>query len=182
MRTIYTNISDTCLWDHFRHGDDEAFALIYRSHVHALFDYGSRFSSDTEFVRDCIHDLFVELSNHRSTLGSTDNIRFYLVRSLKNKIVRQQKRVHDTVSIDDCFMLEAIPDVDREEKESLRVKKKLLRDTLNQMSERQKEIIYLRYIIELNNEEIAEVMGISYQAVRNTLYKALETLRKRISK
>ncbi|MDR3094622.1 MAG: sigma-70 family RNA polymerase sigma factor [Bacteroidales bacterium] len=179
--TTTTN-TDIELWEHFRQGDESAFALIYQSYVQILFNYGSKLSSDVHFVMDCIHDLFVDLSNSRNTIGDTANIRFYLIKSLKNKMLRQLKIKQKTIHSDDYFSADAAWDTGYEEDESLKEQKKLLRNALNQLPARQKECVYLRYIIELSNEEISVVMNINYQAVRNTLSKALGNLRKELGK
>ena len=175
--------NDAQLWDAFRNGDDRAFSCIYDAHVQALFQYGSKLSPDTDVVKDCIQDLFVDITKHRTTIGSTDNIRFYLIRSLKHKILRQLKSHNraDTID-DDPFLLEAAFDEQLLEQETTRHQRQCLRDAINKLPERQKEAIYLRYIMDLKNEEIAQIMDISYQAVRNTLHKAIENLRKTISK
>jgi RNA polymerase sigma factor (sigma-70 family) len=49
---------------------------------------------------------------------------------------------------------------------------------LNSLGERQKEIVYLRYYSGLNSKEIAEMLGVSNQTVRNTLCTALVKIRK----
>ncbi len=187
---MYSNVSkinhitsgDTQLWDSFRNGDTHALSNIYNAHIQALFQYGSKLSSDTEFVKDCIHDLFVDISHHRSTIGCTDNIRFYLIRSLKHKILRNLKKYNNTDMVNDYpFVLEAAFDEQLLEPETNRHRRLCLRDALNALPERQKEVIYLRYIMDFKNEEIAQIMDINYQAVRNTLHKAIESLRKTIS-
>jgi len=174
--------NDAQLWDSFRDGNAHALSDIYHAHIQALFQYGSKFSVDTEFVKDCIHDLFVDLSNHRTTIGATDNIRFYLIRSLKHKILRNLKSRNNLDMYDDYpFHLEATVD-ELQEQETNQHVRKCIRDAINKLPERQKEAIFLRYFMDFKNEEIAQVMNINYQAVRNILYKAIENLRKTISK
>lgn len=45
------------------------------------------------------------------------------------------------------------------------------------LSNRQREIIYLRFYQNLDYEEISEVMNINYQASRNLLSHAIKVLR-----
>lgn len=181
------NCPDALLWNKFRSGEHESLEQIYNLHIQALYRYGLKLSADESFVMDCIHDLFVDLFKNRKTVGTTVNIRFYLIRSLKNKIIRSASTFHKNIfrSIEDHpFFLE--PSVEEpslpEEKEMIRHKRRLLREALDKLPDRQKEAVYLRYINNFNNEEIAQIMGISYQAVRNTLHKAIENLRKSISR
>lgn len=176
---------DRQLWNRFREGDPAAFSDIYETHIQALFRYGTKLLPDDSRVLDCIHDLFVELHLHRNTIGETDNIRLYLFQSLKHKIFRHLKnsRKIATDALDrHPFLLEATFDEQPDDPETTRQKRRLLRRALNQLPSRQKEIIYLRYINDFDLEEITRIMDISYQAVRNTLHKAIETLRRSLSK
>lgn len=49
---------------------------------------------------------------------------------------------------------------------------------LAQLSNRQKEIIYLKFYQELNYDEVSEIMNINYQAARNLLYQSIKSLKK----
>ncbi|MEG2947371.1 MAG: sigma-70 family RNA polymerase sigma factor, partial [Bacteroidales bacterium] len=49
---------------------------------------------------------------------------------------------------------------------------------LASLTEREKEIIYLRYVHEMKIEEIAEIQGIHVQSIRNSLYRSIGKLRK----
>ena len=176
---------DAQLWDSFRNGDDDVLSGIYDTHIQALFKYGSKLSHDEFFVMDCIHDLFVYLIQHRATVGRTDNILFYLILSLKRKMLHSRKKYTTDIFDEHAFFLESASDNDGDqacEDENDRHQRRRLRDALNKLPERQKEAIYLRYIMDFKNEEIAQIMEINYQSVRNMLHKAIEFLRKNLSK
>ena len=183
-RIMYCDVNnDAYLWDTFRNGDDQAaLTHIYNAHVQALFKYGSKLSKDESFVMDCIHDLFADVIHHRSTIGGTDNIRLYLIRSLRNKMLRNLKKQKTDLLEDYPFLLEGVLDEPLHEQTTNQNQRRRLREALNKLPERQKEAVYLRYIMDFENEEIVKIMGISYQAVRNTLHKAIEYLRKNLSK
>ena len=63
------------------------------------------------------------------------------------------------------------------EQEFSKIKIKTLAQLLNELSTRQREVIYLKYYSALSTKEISEVMNISYQSVQNTLQKAFTKLR-----
>jgi len=88
MGDNYQIIPDSLLWKEFIHGNEDAFRLIYQGHVQTLFKYGYNFTHDEALIKDCIQDIFVDLMKYRSTIGSSDNIRLYLFKSLKRKIIR----------------------------------------------------------------------------------------------
>jgi len=170
--------NDVQIWDSFRKKDTAALSYIYIQHASFLFQYGLMLSPDTNFVMDCIHDLFEDLIHYQTTVHSTTNIRFYLCRSLKNKILRNQKKQHttDTIHDDSVFFKVAIEDQTHQH-ETNRHQRYCLQKAIKKLPERQKEVIYLRYFLDCNNHEIMQIMNISYQAERDLLHKAIKNLR-----
>ncbi|MFV0267448.1 MAG: RNA polymerase sigma factor, partial [Draconibacterium sp.] len=70
---------DYNLWENFKKGKDYAVSEIYDRHVDFLFNYGKKFTADEDIVLDTIQDIFFDLIRNRKNLGSTDNIRLYLL-------------------------------------------------------------------------------------------------------
>ena len=52
-----------------------------------------------------------------------------------------------------------------------------LQEALNQLSNRQKEVLYLKYQQGLDYENICEIMDISYQSARNLTASALKRMK-----
>jgi RNA polymerase sigma-70 factor (ECF subfamily) len=52
---------------------------------------------------------------------------------------------------------------------------------IDQLSNRQKEIIYLKFYQNLSYEEVSEIMNINYQVARNLLHQAIKAMRKILS-
>ncbi len=176
---------DQDLWNAFRKGDENAFGQIARKHYKSLFSYGSKFSKDREFVKDCIQDLYFELWTRRETLGDTDFVKFYLLKSLRRKIHREsnkRNRIPEESELD--FEAENDRDASIEEQiieiESNEEKVRLLNHHLRLLPKRQQEIIYLKFYENLDNESIAQVMSISKQAAANLLYRSIKDLKDRI--
>ena len=82
---------DNLLWTKLKSGDINAIGDIYELFIDDLFTYGIQLSDDKDFVMDCIHDLFLDLYKYKKNLSMTDNIKYYLLRSLKNKIFKKRK-------------------------------------------------------------------------------------------
>ena len=80
-------VGDTSLWAAFKAGDAQAFERIYQQYIGLLTNYGLRIEADQDRVKDAIHDLFVDLWNHRSTLGNTDSIQYYLMKAFRRQLV-----------------------------------------------------------------------------------------------
>jgi RNA polymerase sigma-70 factor (ECF subfamily) len=61
-------------------------------------------------------------------------------------------------------------------------KTKKVINALEQLSPRQKEIIYLKFYQDLSYEEVSEIMNINYQVARNLLSQAIKAMKKILHK
>lgn len=177
--------TDHHLWNAFRKGDESAFAQIARIHYRSLFSYGIKFSRDREFVKDCIQDLYLELWSKRASLGDTDFVKFYLLKSLRRKIHREgvrKNRLQEEQELD--WDPETLSDESIEQKlitiETNEAQVRVLNQELKRLPKRQQEVIYLKFFEDLSNEAIAEVMSITRQAVANLIYRTLRDLKERL--
>ncbi|MCK9638478.1 MAG: sigma-70 family RNA polymerase sigma factor [Prolixibacteraceae bacterium] len=178
-------ISDTLLWNKFIHGDEDAFRLIYKSHVQTLFKYGCNFTHDEALIKDCIQDIFVDLMKYRLTIGSTNNIRLYLFKSLKRKIIRSlhKSEIYRHLESDKIPFQYALSNEDEIiEDENTRNRTRHLELAMSTLSPRQKEAIYLKYVSNLSYEEISSLMKMNYQSARNLIFRGLEKLRESFPK
>jgi RNA polymerase sigma factor (sigma-70 family) len=173
---------DRILWEQFKCGDRAAFELLIRQHYRTLFCYGTKFITDQDALTDCIHELFGSLWERRAYLGETDQIKPYLLKSLRNRIIKEKQRSNVFVSIDnedETFLTEEniesriISFEDHEEK------KKQIDYVLHQLTPRQREIIYLKFYENLTNDQIAMVLAISRPAVANLLHVTLKQFREK---
>ncbi|QIP17904.1 sigma-70 family RNA polymerase sigma factor [Spirosoma aureum] len=173
--------SPSDLWYAFRQGDGAAFQQIYRLYAPDLLNYGHKVTNDVPLIEDSIHDLFIELWQSRANLSDTDSIKFYLFRSLRNKInkVRNRDLFFQASDIDsapipaDDFVIENNL-IEREEIEQLF---RQLRKSYALLTPRQQEALNLRFYQHFSNEEIAQIMGVNYQSACKFIYSALKTLR-----
>lgn len=170
---------DSEIWRRFKNGNEKAFSYIFDTCHLQLFEYGRRFTSDENLVRDSIQDLFFELASKREKLSPTDNILFYLLKSLRLKILNNLRKIKNIDSYTqadqvDEFLLNYSTEVDSEEKE---LKLDRLANAINQLPPRQKETIYLKFYKNLSNAEVAEVMQVNYQSVGNSIQKAIQKLK-----
>jgi RNA polymerase sigma factor (sigma-70 family) len=176
------SLSDNELWASFRKGDRTVFTSIYNRTIKDLLRYGYRVSSNQQLVKDSIHDVFLHLWLHRETLSDTDNIRFYLYRSLRNRIVHNSREASPVAGLDVEQILDKVfSDLPLEhtiiEQEGFEEQINALRKAINRLSKRQQEVIQLRYFHDFSLDEIASVMQISNQSVRNLIYRSISQLK-----
>lgn len=180
-----TRLTDIEIWTSFKKSEEWAASLIYSENAEQLYYYGLKFTTKTTIIEDAIQDLFVDLIKNRKSIGSTDNILFYLLKSFKRKLLHkiktekmflsdkelQESNFSVTWSIENELILEEISEQ----------KSKILLEALNDLTPRQKEAIYLRFTKELNYKEVAGLMDISVEACRNLISNAISSLKTWIS-
>jgi RNA polymerase sigma factor (sigma-70 family) len=167
-------------WSRFVSGDKEAYCWLYNTYVQILYAYGLRFTSDSEIIKDCIQDIFTQLYKDRNRLTAPDNVKVYLLVSLKNNLIRALDRasVYDSIQPETTpFLLEPTVEdqlIDQEQADS---QQKKIEEMLSILTPRQKEIIYYRFIQQLSMDEIGALMNIHYQSAQNLIQRSLKKLR-----
>lgn len=154
-----------------------AFATLFREHYETLFRFGSKFTSDAELLEDSIQELFIELWQAKSE-APVLSVKAYLLKSLKYKLLKVFRKRGKLLPLtgDDVLFEWSHETFLIAEQESAE-KKQLVIDALQRLSNRQREIIYLKYYQNLSYEEVSEIMNINYQVARNLLYQAIKSLK-----
>lgn len=181
-QNAWDKTDETLLWQQFREGSQRAFQELVQHFYRELHFYGGRFTRDSDLLKDCMQDLFLDLWTYRAKIVQTQYIRPYLYKSLRRKIHREMQR-HSSIINEDGF---AFDDVSSEEisAEQALIRTELsdyqtvrLNALLEQLSDRQREAIHLKFYGELSNDEIADILAVNRQSVANLLYRGLRRLR-----
>ena len=170
--------SDALLWEKFKAGSKEAFDEIYEKFFQPLCSYGDKVCPDKSLVEDVVQDVFIHLWKKKEGLGGTNTIKFYLFLCLKRRLLRvlsqEKKRPH---TISDVYrfdlMLKLPPDVSPEAEE-MQIR---LATALKQLTDRQKEAIYLKFYNTLSFQEVASIMDIEVRSVYNLIGRTIDILR-----
>lgn len=161
-------------------------ASIYTLYVDDLFTYGCYLGFAREAVKDAIHDIFIKITTDSDKLDDISNIKFYLFRSLKNRLLDIHKNQKEYTGLDNIdplreitFNIEVnVEELMIEEEEQMEIKTGI-EQMLNSLTDRQREIIYLRYVQGYDYQQIAELLHISVHGCRKLVSKALLNLREK---
>jgi RNA polymerase sigma factor (sigma-70 family) len=182
IRSHINNISDSSLWNKLRLGDEEAFSSLFERYYSTLVNYGKKLMTGEDRVKDCVQDVFVDIWTYRYKLNEAIVVKAYLLSSVRKRIARLHNREHIFSNIKNIDSLEFLFDFSIEDRliadETTAKKVEQLNKSINQLSDRQKEAIYLRYHQGLSVEQVAEVLNLNYQSTKNLLHRAILQLRK----
>lgn len=168
------------LWEQIGEGKEDAFKRLYNQNVNELYQYGLKLTSQNQLVEDCIQDLFIRIFRNHKKLGTPQNVRSYLLKSFRNNLIRlivKEKRI--SYRDDEDYYFEIVSAVDTKiiESEENQKRKEILISALAKLPSRQKEAVYLKYTCALDYEEVAGIMGMGIESCRNTVYRAIKSLR-----
>lgn len=173
--------ADYELWKGIIRGERSSFAIIFKTYYEILYQYALRFTHDEDKAKDFIQELFIRIWRNRDNLSEVEFVKPYLIKSLRRIIHRELKKHNPEETFDEHllsevdkkffynFQLSTVEDDFRTEK---------LKELLSELSFQQKEVLYLRYYNDLDFKEIAQIMSLSYQSVRNYAHQAIARLRK----
>ena len=172
------------LWVRFKADDEKAFDQLVQARYRVLFNYATRFTKDRDLIKDCIQDLFLEVWNRRKAIVDTPFVTIYLIKALRNNLLRKLRREEGRHSSTDQSrdVDLAISDgttVENEwiAEETLMSTEQNLRRAVDQLPKRQQEVVFLKFYEGLSNDDIAQVMDVEKQTVANFLYRAMTQLR-----
>ncbi len=175
--------TDAEIWNDFKNEKEYALSHIYNTNIDFLFSFGRKFSNDEGLILDSIQDVFINLIKSRANLSPTDNIRLYLGKCLRRKLIRNSlkssKTRYDNEYIFEEIALTTQDDTSKDELINDRIK--LVNDAIHKLKQKQQEIIYYKLKCEMEYDQICDIMNISYDAARKLFSRAIENLKKQIS-
>ena len=173
--------SDETLWYFFKKGDTSAFTILFKKYYPQLHVYGIKISNAPNLTEDCLQNFFIQLYEERDKPRKIKNLKAYLFVSFKRRLIKQLQKKQNNIPISEAQLFKSNFNFSSEE---LSVQQEIqflctstLNGLINQLSPRQKEVIYLKYYSKMSSTGIAEVMDMNYQSVLNTVQKAMMKLR-----
>jgi len=151
---------------------------IYKKHYSGLYNYGLKISGSPDMTKDAIQELFIQFLRDRKKLESVKKVDSYIYRSIRNNLLREIRSETGLAKTE-----AENPEVEFSHEEFLITEElttergRMVARSLNRLTARQKEIVYLRFFNNLSYDEISEVLDITYKTVKNLTYEALTKMR-----
>ena len=180
---VWQQKTDADIWQALKEDNKQAFEFIYQQYIKGLYNYGMKTYYDDHVITELIQDLYVEIWQRRHNQSKVENIKLYLFKSLRYKIFRtiSQIKKFNPSSLEDLpegIKVEApvedlfIAGEDQNEK-TIKIAARI-----NQLPDRQREVINLLFYENYSYEDIAMAMGINVRSVYTLTWKAVSALRK----
>ena len=175
--------NENIIWDKMLTGDRDALGKLMYSYFRPLANYGLRFTTDKEVIKDSIQELFIVVWERRSHLAVAVNVKSYLFSSFRRLLLRTLKKMHKTATLtldssylENFALILGVDDKIIQTEHAIKLSKHF-NILISRLPERQKEVVYLKFFESLSREEISHILEIAPQTVSNILQIALGKLR-----
>lgn len=145
-----------------------------------LYGQALRMLRDPLEAEDIVQDVYVRLWERRSELSGVDNPQAYAVTMLKNRCLNRLNSQRFTEAID-SMQFESESDMPSDQVE-LRDRVGAVMNLIEELPDRQRQVILMHDVDGYPNEEIERVTGLSADNVRQLLSRARRFIRNHFSK
>ena len=175
-------ISDEELWAELKGGHKKSLRTLFLRYYDSLFSYGLTVTSKEEVIEDCLQELFYQLWDQQDNLSQVQKVKGYLWISFRRRLMKKlKKRNHKNrsavslrdgmkkgISVEKAFITD---------EQTTYIHKKLAQ-ICAELTQREREVLFLKYYEGMSYSEIEQILDLEYQTVRNYMYRAIERLRK----
>lgn len=171
----------TSTWDDFICGNEDAMLNLYQQHYVGLINYGIKISGSRSLANECVTQMLIDLWDQKERLPTVHNIRAYLLTCLRRTIYRHYKNEklrnvkESTLSLDYSDELSVEDYMSRIQKNS--ILKTTLVKAMEKLSPRQRELLHMKFFLDLDYDEIAERCNITKRTAYNIVNDGLKALR-----
>ncbi len=155
---------------------------LYERYCQNMYTAAYQILKDSYLAEDAVHNAFLKVVGHLDKIGNPEEktARNYLLIIARNEAIRIYQQNQRQFPAEDFE--ETIPDLqDIElETESREVKQRIF-DIIRSLEPVYCDILLLKFRCELEDEEIAEMLGITLANVRVRLHRARNKLKQRLS-
>ena len=184
---LKTELSDSCLISLYSKGNEEAMSILIDRHKSRIFTTIYLIVKDRYIAEDILQDVFIKAINIIKQKKYNEQGKFlpWILRIAHNQAIdhfRKEKRnpkitLADGSDIFNCLKFsEDFSESERLSKDS----KKFLKKTIENLPEKQKQVLIMRHYMDMSFQEIAEATNVSINTALGRMRYALIALRKQI--
>lgn len=179
------NIGDSQLWTELKKGNPEALNIIFFRFYNDLYFYGTKLVNDQNLIIDTIQEIFSILWEDKKGLSDVQHIKAYLFKTFRNRLLKAPRKniilfsLKDSSNIPEKEFIISHEDIIIEQETRSQISKTIVA-VLEGLTDKQKEILYLKFYCNLSNTEISQTLSIKKQSVSNLLNRSINTFRKKL--
>ncbi|MFH5834062.1 RNA polymerase sigma factor [Halalkalibaculum sp. DA3122] len=178
----FDSLPDSEIWQLLKEGNRKALKTLFDKYYNDLYSYAYKISRDKALSKDCVQELFYRVWDRKEHLSDISSVKAYLWVSLRRDVFKAISRDDKTIHSEDIISYPELLSFTHEDfiiqKEKKEEQKEALLRALNNLPDRHREAIFLKYFNGLSYSEIQQVMSVNYQTARNYIYHGVKALKK----
>lgn len=152
-------------------GDDEAFLLIMQQHKDALYRTAFAFLKNEHDALEAIQEVTYRAYKKIHTVKEPSYVKTWLTRIMMNYCQDQLKKKKRFIDVTTIAETSTGPHTDQLE----------LQDALDALSEKEQQLVYMKYFQNTKIKDIAVMENIPEGTVKSRLHKIMKTLRQHLT-
>ena len=166
-----------------RQGSAAEWEALVLAHQQPVFRYAYLLCGDADEAEDIAQEAFIRAYHALGRFDETRPLRPWLLRITANLAHnRRRSAARYLAALHRLVQSEPAAGMKIEEKTAQNLQQRGLREAVQGLPEDDRQIIYLRYFLDLSVEETAAAEGIAAGTVKSRLHRALNRLRQCIQK
>ena len=150
-------------------GDKIAFRYIFEKYYNRLVSYIMTYANDKWLSEDIVQQAFINLWDDRMKLNDNKSPKGYLYAIAYNRYIDTAKKVKKREKLLDQVWERALRDRIQEDTETTEQRIQKMKEVIETLPPKCKEIIYMNKVQGFKYKEIAEQMGISIKTVESQM-------------
>lgn len=164
---------------HLKKGDELAYTYLVKTYFKSLCDYAFGLSRDHFVAEDLVQNVLIRFWEKRNKLKSDTSIKNFLYKSVYNEFINLYRKEVSTDKLRKKYFMTIKPLYEEDDVELDRLMV-LVKQTIEQLPPKCKEIFLLSKKEGLTYVEIANYLNISQKTVENQMGIAFTIIRKKV--
>ncbi|MGQ9705477.1 MAG: RNA polymerase sigma factor [bacterium] len=156
-------------------GDEKAFKVLFERYFKPVFYYCLKFTKSKNEAEDNTQDIFIKVFTSLN-MYCGGNFRGWLFRIARNHFIDDYRRRSKVSNVPLDEVIEKEESFSLEEKLELKNDIDRLISALEELTEKCREVMYLRFFQGLKYEEISEVLDLPVGSVKTHIHRGREKL------
>lgn len=159
-------------------GDEQAFSVLFFNYLPVLQVFATKFTKSDDAAEEIIQDAFLRVWLNRDKLAEVENVKAYLYKYISNECLSYlRKKLREDKMVDAFTNKQPSSHNNTSEEINLNEITKIISVAVEKLPEQRKNIYQLSRRDGKSISEIAEILNISPNTVKNALVISLKSIR-----
>ena len=158
-----------------QHEVEAALAALVEEYASTLYRVAYSVLRNQADAEDAVQEAFLRVLRHRESLGEVRDHRVWLIRIVWNIVLDRKRRAKTRPETDDISELARVlpaHGLSAEQRAAAAQHHAQVLACVEQLPDKEREVLFLSAFEELSSVEIADVLGITESSVRSRLFRA----------